>query len=212
LRKPVKDCRSMDADHTHAKDRFRPNQWQALTPIAHRHTHIPKWCTAQQNNMNIRYKTPRRLDLRCAHSLDQNFNGTVLYVPTGGHTYLGAHIHPLWQYPGCDGKLYHCVWKALAADKQCITFKSTHTAHKLGNYADQTGDLWLTCDYLANQFSLIPYSLQQWSSNITGFCLHARFPLCGAFMQGFPYVEICSHKIYRLTHHMCDFSPFTCYA
>jgi hypothetical protein len=26
LRKPVKDCRSMDADHTHAKDRFRPNQ------------------------------------------------------------------------------------------------------------------------------------------------------------------------------------------
>jgi hypothetical protein len=28
--------------------------------------------------------------------------------------------------------------------KQCITFKSMHTAHKLGSYGDQTGDLWLT--------------------------------------------------------------------
>jgi hypothetical protein len=50
--------------------RFRSSQWQASTPIAHRHTQLPKQYTTQQNIMKTRNKTPWRL-----HSLDRHLRG-----------------------------------------------------------------------------------------------------------------------------------------
>jgi hypothetical protein len=66
--------------------------------------------------------------------------------------------------------------KVVAADEQCTTYPSMHTAHRLDGY--QAGDLWMTRDYLAKQFFIIlPYPLRQWPSNIIGFCLSKVSPV-----------------------------------